>query len=87
MTTQMIVRIDPQFKSNVNDLAKAEGKSVNEVVKELFENCVRNPDTGLYAKDLSQRNCDKLSSCKIARQEIQRAANEVKPKGRNGSTK
>jgi hypothetical protein len=35
MTTQMIVRIDPKLKTKVSNLAKAEGKRVSEVVREL----------------------------------------------------
>jgi predicted HicB family RNase H-like nuclease len=34
MTSQMIVRIDPELKAKVNNLAKAEGKSVSEVVRD-----------------------------------------------------
>jgi predicted DNA-binding protein len=35
MTPQMIVRIDPELKTKVSNLAKAEGKRVSEVVREL----------------------------------------------------
>ena len=37
MNTQMILRIDPELKSKVSNLAKAEGKRVSEVVRELLE--------------------------------------------------
>jgi predicted DNA-binding protein len=80
MTTQMIVRIDPQLKNKVNSLAKAEGKSVSEVVRELLEDYVKDRDIGLYIDDLWQRIGDKLSSRKIGPQEIQRAIKEVRAK-------
>jgi predicted DNA-binding protein len=80
MTTQMIVRIDPELKTKVNNLAKAEGKSVSEVVRELLEDYVKDRDIGLYIDDLWQRIGDKLISRKVGRQEIRRAIQEVRAK-------
>ena len=80
MTTQMIVRINPELKNKVNSLAKAEGKSVSEVVRELLEDYVKNRDIGLYIDDLWQRIGDKLISRKIGLKEIQRAIQEVRAK-------
>ena len=78
MTTQMIVRVNPELKNKVNSLAKAEGKSVSEVVRELLEDYVKNRDIGLYIDDLWQRIGDKLSSRKIGSKEIERAIREVR---------
>ena len=80
MTTQMIVRINPDLKNKVNNLAKAEGKSVSEVVRELLEDYVKNRDIGLYVDDLWQRIGDKLISRKIGPKEIQRGIQEVRAK-------
>jgi len=80
MTTQMIVRINPELKNQVNNLAKAEGKSVSEVVRELLEDYVKNRDIGLYIDDLWQRIGDKLTSRKIGPKEINRAIKEVRAK-------
>jgi predicted DNA-binding protein len=76
----MIVRINPELKNKVNNLAKAEGKSISEVVRELLEDYVKNRDIGLYIDDLWQRIGDKLISRKIGPQEIQRAIREVRAK-------
>ena len=78
MTTQMIVRINPELKNKVNSLAKAEGKSVSEVVRELLEDYVKNRDIGLYIDNLWQRIGDKLVSRKVGPKEIQRAIQEVR---------
>ncbi len=78
MTTQMIVRINPELKNKVNNLAKAEGKSISEVVRALLEDYVKNRDIGSYIDDLWQRIGDKLISSKIKPQEIQRAIQEVR---------
>ncbi|MGD8264656.1 MAG: ribbon-helix-helix protein, CopG family [Desulfobacterales bacterium] len=80
MTTQMIVRINPELKNKVSNLAKAEGKSVSEVVRELLEDYVKNRDIGLYIDDLWQRIGDKLASRKIGPKEIRRAIQEVRAK-------
>ncbi len=80
MTTQMIVRINPELKNRVNNLAKAEGKNVSEVVRELLEDYVRDRDIGLYIDDLWQRIGGKLASRGIRSKEIQRAIKEVRTK-------
>jgi predicted HicB family RNase H-like nuclease len=36
MTTQMIVRVEPGLKNEVAQLAKAEGKNLSELVRELL---------------------------------------------------
>ena len=78
MTTQMIVRINPELKNKVNSLAKAEGKSVSEVVRELLEDYVKNRDIGLYIDDLWQRIGDKLVSRRVGPKEIQHAIQKVR---------
>ena len=78
MTTQMIVRINPELKNKVHSLAKAEGKSVSEVVRELLEDYVKNRDISLYIDDLWQRIGDKLVSRKVGSKEIKRAIQEVR---------
>ncbi len=80
MTTQMIVRIDPQLKNTVSSLAKAEGKNISEVVRELLEEYVRNRDISLYIDDLWQRIGDKLISRKIGPKDIQKAIKESRAK-------
>ena len=80
----MIVRINPELKNKVNNLAKAEGKSISEVVRELLEDYVKNRDISLYIDDLWQRIGDKLTSRKVGPQEIRRAIQEVRAKKWSG---
>lgn len=80
MTTQMIVRIKPELKNKVNSLAKAEGKSVSEVVRELLEDYVKNRDISLYIDDLWNRIGDKLVAHKVGPKEIQHAIKEARAK-------
>jgi len=81
MSTQMIVRIDPNLKDKVNNLAKAEGKSVSEVVRELLEEYVKNRDIGQYVDDLWGRIGSKLTSRGIGPEEIQKVIQKVRTEG------
>ena len=80
MPTQMIVRLDPELKARVNHLAKAEGKSVSEVVRELIEGYVRDRDISSYIDNLWERVGDKLAARRIKPQNIQRAIREARAK-------
>ena len=55
MTTQVIVRIDPELKDKASDLAKAEGKNISEIVRELLEDYVRNRNISEYIDGLWKR--------------------------------
>jgi predicted DNA-binding protein len=77
----MIVRIDPNLKDKVNNLAKAEGKSVSEVVRELLEEYVKNRDIGQYVDDLWERIGSKLTSRGIGPEEIQKVIQKVRTEG------
>ena len=72
MSTQILVRIDPDLKNKVNRFAKAEGKTTSEVVRELLEDYVRSRDIGVYIDDLWDRIGKKLKLKGIGPDEIQR---------------
>ncbi len=78
MNTQMIVRIDPELKTRVNNLAKSEGKSVSEVVRQLLEEYVRDRDIGSYIDDLWGRVGGKLSLRGVSAKDIQRTILKVR---------
>jgi len=84
MSTQMIVRIDPELKARVTNLAKAEGKTISEVVRELLEDYVRNRDIGSYIDDLWKRIGTRLKSRRIGPKDIQRVIQEVRAKSDQG---
>ena len=80
MSTQMIVRLDPELKARVNNLAKAEGKSVSEVVRELLEDYVKDRDIGTYIDDLWDRIGRKLTARRIRPREVQSAIRRIRAK-------
>jgi len=80
MSTQMIVRIDPELKAKVNNLAKSEGKNISEVVRELLEDYIKDRDIGLYIDDLWKRIGAKLESRGFGPKDINRMIQEVRTK-------
>ena len=80
MTTQMIFRIDPELKNKVSHLAKAEGKKVSEVVRDLLEGYVRDRDVGSYVDDLWTRIGKKLSSRGVSLKDLRKTIKEVRAK-------
>ena len=80
MSTQMIIRIDPELKTKVNNLAKAEGKSSSEVVRELLEDYVKDRDIGSYIDDLWKRMGAKVTSRGFGPRDIKGIIQEVRTK-------
>ena len=78
MTTQMIVRIDPDLKIKVNNFAKIEGKSVSEVVRELLEEYVKSRDIDSYIDNLWERIGGKLTSSGIGPKDVKRVIRNVR---------
>jgi antitoxin component of RelBE/YafQ-DinJ toxin-antitoxin module len=74
----MILRIDSQLKAKANDLAKAEGKSVSRVVRELLEEYVRDRDISAYVDDLWKRIGDKVTSKGFGPKGIDRVIAQVR---------
>ncbi len=76
MTTQMIIRIDSEMKSRFNKLARVEGKTTSQMVRELIEDYIREKDIGTYIDDLWDRIGGKLRSKGIKQGDIRRAIKE-----------
>ena len=62
MTTQMIIRMDPEIKDRFNKLARVEGKTTSQMVRELIEDYIKERDIGTYVDDLWDRIGGKLKS-------------------------
>ena len=76
MTTQMIIRIDSGMKNRLNKLARVEGKTTSQMVRELIEDYLREKDIGTYIDDLWDRIGGKLRSKGIKQRDIHRAIKE-----------
>ncbi len=76
MTTQMIIRIDSEMKNRLNKLARVEGKTTSQMVRELIEDYIREKDIGTYIDNLWDRIGGKLRSKGITQRDINRAIKE-----------
>jgi predicted DNA-binding protein len=48
MSMQMIIRIDPELKDRLAKLARIEGKSTSQLVREVMEDYINERDIGAY---------------------------------------
>ena len=76
MTTQMIIRIDSEMKNRLNKLARVEGKTTSQMVRELIEDYIREKDIGTYIDSLWGRIGGKLMANGINQKDINRAIKE-----------
>ena len=78
MTSQMIIRMDPETKNRISKLARGEGKTTSRVVRELIENYIRERDIGAYIDDLWDRIGEKLKSRGVRQRDVGRAIEEAR---------
>ena len=58
----MIIRIDPEIKDRLSKLARIEGKTTSQMVRELIEDYIKDRDISTYIDDLWDRIGIKLKS-------------------------
>ncbi len=78
MTTQMIIRVEADLKNKIHQLAKAEGKNLSELVRELLENYTKERDMSTYIDNLWGKISNKLSKNHISRENIEDAIKQVR---------
>jgi hypothetical protein len=76
MTTQMIIRIDSEMKNRLNRLARVEGKTTSQMVRELIEEYIREKDISTYIDDFWGRIGGRLKLKGIKQSDIRRAIKE-----------
>ena len=78
METQVIVRIDSRLKQQAVGLAKAEGKNVSLVIRELLEKYVKDRDMSLYIDDLWARIGNSLKNAGETQNDVEQAIRDVR---------
>jgi len=78
MTTQMIIRMDPEVKDRFNKLARVEGKTTSQMVRELIEDYIKERAIGTYVNDLWDRIGGKLKSKGVGHRDIDKTIKEVR---------
>ena len=80
MSTQMIVRVDSSLKNKASQLAKAEGKNLSELVRELLVNYTKERDMGAYIDGLWDRIGKGFSKSGVQDKDIDKAIRQVRSK-------
>lgn len=80
MTTQMIIRMDPELKEKLNRLAKTEGKTTSQMVRGLIEDYIKEHDISSYIDNLWDRVGKKLKTRGVTPSGIERAIKAVRKK-------
>lgn len=62
MSKQMIIRLDSEIKAKLDKLAKAEGKTVSQVIRELIQDYIQERDMEGYIDDLWSKIGNKLKT-------------------------
>lgn len=78
METQVIVRIDARLKQQAVGLAKAEGKNVSLVIRELLEKYVKDRDMSLYIDELWARIGNSLKDAGKTQNDVEQAIRDVR---------
>ena len=81
MTTQMIVRVSPETKEKLARLAKAEGKTNSQIIRELIDQYIQERDITGYIDDLWTRTGNKLKAKGISEGDIANAISAVRKEG------
>ncbi|MCD6397422.1 MAG: CopG family transcriptional regulator [Spirochaetaceae bacterium] len=80
MATQMIIRVEPDLKDKVSKFAKAEGKNLSELVRELLINYTKERDMSAYIDGLWDRIGYNFSQKNMSEADIEEAINQVRLK-------
>lgn len=80
MVTQLLIKVDPAMKDRLAKLARTEGKSASQIVRELIESYVRERDVGAYIDGLWQRIGGKLESKGVKARDVKTAVRSIRQK-------
>lgn len=78
MTTQLLVRIDSDTKNKLNLVARREGKTSSDVVRELVSDYINERDMSAYIEDLWERIGKQFIRHGITEKDIKKAIKDVR---------
>ncbi|MCA1794686.1 MAG: ribbon-helix-helix protein, CopG family [Desulfotignum sp.] len=80
MATQMIIRLESHLKNKVSQLAKAEGKNLSELVRELLEKYIKERDASTCIDNLWEKIGQNLAQNNISESDIEKTIKHVRSK-------
>ncbi|MBI4332875.1 MAG: CopG family transcriptional regulator [Chloroflexi bacterium] len=78
MTTQMVVRIDSEMKKRLGKLARMEGKTSSQMVRDLIESYIKDRDIGPYIDSLWNKIDRRLEELGVTQRDVDRAIKAVR---------
>jgi len=78
MGDQLLIRIDPELKNRLSRLARAEGKTSSQMVRELIGEYVKDRDIGVYIESLWDRIGKKLMERGVRPADVGKAISETR---------
>lgn len=78
MTDQLLIRIDAELKARLGRLARAEGKTSSQMVRELIGEYVKDRDIGAYVEALWDRVGKKMRARGVRPADIGKAIAETR---------
>ena len=82
MATQMIIRIDRELKDKLAKVARQEGKTASQAVRELVEDYIKERDIGGYIDDLWDRVGGKLKRRGFSQRDIASVIKKTRAKAK-----
>ena len=80
MATQLVIRIDPEIKEKLMKLARTEGKTASDKVREMVTEYVAQSDLSSIVDDLWARISSKLRKQRVGAIDIDRTIARVRGK-------
>ncbi|MDW7761999.1 MAG: ribbon-helix-helix protein, CopG family [Acidobacteriota bacterium] len=78
MSDQLMIRIDPKLKKDLDRLSRAEGKTTSGLVRELISDYVKDRDISAYIDGLWDRIGKKLKAAGATPSRIAKAVSETR---------
>ncbi len=82
MSDQLLIRIDPELKKQLDQLSRAEGKTTSRMVRELIGDYIKQRDISGYIDGLWERIGHKLHARGAKRSDIGRAIAQARKASR-----
>ena len=80
MATQLVIRIDPEVKEKLMKLARVEGKTASDKVREMVNEYVAQSDLSAIVDDLWVRISNKMRKRGVTARDVDRTIAQVRRK-------
>jgi predicted DNA-binding protein len=80
MATQLVIRIDPEVKEKLMKLARVEGKTASDKVREMVTEYVAQSDLSAIVDDLWVRISNKMRKQGVTARDVDRTIAQVRRK-------